>query len=337
MLWTTTFFEDSLEAWGLSLKIKNQQCEYKCYYTVDKSLFPISDAVVYHGFPERYHLLSPLASYMYPLPKPKRRKWNQVWVYLMMEPPAPHYETYNTMEDNYDFNWTMTYRRDSDILLLYGDFEKINHENMSFPSEEIESETHIAKSKALVAGMISECDRSSGRDVYIRELQKYIPVDLYGKCGTLYCSKSENCYKLLASKYKFWLSFENSLCVDYVTEKFFRPLQYGIIPVYYGHPTALKHTPPGSYINSKDFESPEALGKYLLYLDKDDEEYLKYFEWKKYYKLQTDTTKLAWCALCTKLHTESLSKNRKTYESIADWFLRNNTDSSVCSNPSFHF
>ena len=30
--------------------------------------------------------------------------------------------------------------------------------------------------------------------------------------------------------YKFYLAFENSICPDYVTEKFFNILQYNVIP-----------------------------------------------------------------------------------------------------------
>ena len=30
--------------------------------------------------------------------------------------------------------------------------------------------------------------------------------------------------------YRFYLSFENSVCADYVTEKFFRILHYNVIP-----------------------------------------------------------------------------------------------------------
>jgi hypothetical protein len=35
-----------------------------------------------------------------------------------------------------------------------------------------------------VAWFVSNCHESNTRKKYTQELQKYIPVDIYGKCGT---------------------------------------------------------------------------------------------------------------------------------------------------------
>lgn len=63
----------------------------------------------------------------------------------------------------------------------------------------------------------------TGRELYVKELQKYIPVDVYGLCGPLRCGKNHNdayCYEqVLTPSYKFYLAFENTLCQDYITEK----------------------------------------------------------------------------------------------------------------------
>ena len=65
---------------------------------------------------------------------------------------------------------------------------------------------------------------------------KYIDVDIYGECGSKKCPRaSKDCYKILNSQYKFYLAFENSNCVDYITEKFFvNGLKYNILPVVMG-------------------------------------------------------------------------------------------------------
>jgi hypothetical protein len=56
---------------------------------------------------------------------------------------------------------------------------------------------------------------------YARELAKYIDVDIFGACGTKSCSKRENkkCHEMIKQHYKFYLVFENSKCLGYITEK----------------------------------------------------------------------------------------------------------------------
>ncbi len=68
-------------------------------------------------------------------------------------------------------------------------------------------------------------------------MQKYIQVDIYGKCGQLRCpaTKERNeCKQILSKNYLFYLSFENSNCIDYITEKFFTIIRFNIIPIVMG-------------------------------------------------------------------------------------------------------
>jgi hypothetical protein len=350
LLWTTIFYENRLSDWYLSPETFSA-CPRKCLFTLDKSLFQLSDAVVYHGFPEGRNLIL-RNQYMYPLPRPRQRRADQIWVYFMLEPPLPRslYDLYDTLPDHHDFNWTMSYRRDSDILLPYGHFIPAEGGSDERELAELLRLDRVRERTSLIAGMISECGRESGRDTYIAELQKYLPIDLYGKCGTLSCSRKENCYLKLARKYKFWLSFENSHCADYVSEKFYRPLKYGMVPVYFGHPdgpTSVR-APQGSFIHTKDFKDPQALATYLLYLDRHPEEYLKYFEWRRHTRVLVDNdihqvSWPAWCDLCVRLHEvaegigQGQARPSKSYPRVADWFLRNNTNTSVCLKPSFNF
>lgn len=59
----------------------------------------------------------------------------------------------------------------------------------------------------------------------------------------------EDFFKLIA-KYKFAAAMENGICNDYVTEKLWRPLYVGTIPIVIGSPRIkVKHTCRHNYIN----------------------------------------------------------------------------------------
>lgn len=85
--------------------------------------------------------------------------------------------------------------------------------------------------KKLVATIISNCKDNSARLEYIKELSKHTSVDIYGKCGQECPTK---CLQIVGNEYKFFLSFENSVCDQYITEKFFKILQYDTIPIVLG-------------------------------------------------------------------------------------------------------
>ena len=99
------------------------------------------------------------------------------------------------------------------------------------------------------AWLVSNCDANNARLEYAEALAKYFPVDIIGKCGQQLsqCSrvgelhlfshhnvgivtqgKPEECWKTLAKKYKFYLSFENSNCIDYISEKFWQALRHKV-------------------------------------------------------------------------------------------------------------
>jgi len=76
--------------------------------------------------------------------------------------------------------------------------------------------------------------------------------------------------------------------MDYLTEKFFASFLYGSLPVVWGAPNVHEYEPgPNSFVNALDFESPLALAEYLVFLDKNDDEYLKFHHWRKLGPSQT--------------------------------------------------
>ena len=61
----------------------------------------------------------------------------------------------------------------------------------------------------------------------------------------------------------FYLSFENSLCEDYVTEKLWQWLRRDIVPLVMGQANYSAIVPPHSVINALDFSVPKDLGVFL--------------------------------------------------------------------------
>ena len=92
-------------------------------------------------------------------------------------------------------------------------------------------------------------------------------MDIYGECGSQKCPRaSKDCYKILNSQYKFYLAFENSNCVDYITEKFFvNGLQHNALPIVMGASKEAyeRSAPQHSFIHVDDFSGPAHLAEYL--------------------------------------------------------------------------
>ena len=100
-------------------------------------------------------------------------------------------------------------------------------------------------------------------------------MELYKKFGIvskgwIYIKNDFTTFFRLSQKYKFYLAFENSVCDQYVTEKLHRTLGYPTVPIVLGGASYKDIVPPNSFIDVFEFESPEHLAKYLLFLDSND-------------------------------------------------------------------
>ncbi|XP_046639931.1 alpha-(1,3)-fucosyltransferase C-like [Daphnia pulicaria] len=261
-----------------------------------------------------------------------KRNASQRLVFFTQEPPPALMPYYNTSRFTNFFNWTMTYRMDSDIRLLYGRF--IPNENAPVTAEDVSrcrekarnaTMKSIHKKTKAVAWMVTHCNTHSQRETYIKELGKYIEVDTYGPCGNRHCprhvlySSDPKCYEMLESTYKFYLSFENAICPDYVTEKFFKILGQDLVPIVYGGADYTQHAPAHSYIDALKYK-PKELAAYLQLLIANETLYNEYFWWKDYYRVEftlEDRSRHAFCDLCQKLHEQD---DRKSYPDLsAEW------------------
>ncbi len=205
----------------------------------------------------------------------------------------------------------MTYRMDSDIPFLYGRVlpketaprtpNEIAHyremaRNISRPNKPLPKPELRNKTKTIACWIVSHCKTHGQREKYVGKLRKkYIDVDIYGSCGNgkFFCPRhgtyhsEPQCNKMIESTYKYYLSFENSICKDYVTEKFFKILDLYVIPIVYGGADYTQHAPKGShsYTDARKFK-PKELAAYLKILDADDALYNEYFWWKDYYRVE---------------------------------------------------
>ena len=133
----------------------------------------------------------------------------------------------------------MTYRLDSDMKQAYGFFSVVKplpkkQHLPQYIKKFGASHTHLAANKTkLVAWLVSNCHSSSAREAYVNELKKHIDVDVYGRCGKNTCphSKERDCMSFIEKDYKFYLSFENSLSLDYITEKLFKVMKINVVPI----------------------------------------------------------------------------------------------------------
>jgi alpha-1,3-fucosyltransferase len=234
---------------------------------------------------------------------PQKRLLHQRFVMYYEEPPTvlPDY-VLKPLPPHY-FNWTFTYRRSSDIHSnQYGDLRFIPHSLDRQIKGKYEDEENLENfhginitGKSIMVAWFASHQNPKGipRDEYVRELQKYVRVDVYGKLGNFTCPiaflnyESDACNEILKKDYLFYLSFENSICPEYVTEKLFRPLRAGAVPILMGGAHYSQYAPPHSYIKALDYKSPKELADYLVQLEKNRKLYARYFEWRKYFKVET--------------------------------------------------
>ena len=135
---------------------------------------------------------------------------------------------------------------------------------------------------------------------------------------------------MVEKDYFFYLSFENSLCKDYITETFFSPLRRNLIPVVLGgaldgkvNSSDYMHglgAPPHSFIDIRLYSSPKSLASYLNNVYASPELYAEYFWWKEHYKVSFEPdliTEKTYCDVCRRLHEEP-GNDHRYYKVIDD-------------------
>ncbi|XP_041360456.1 alpha-(1,3)-fucosyltransferase C-like [Gigantopelta aegis] len=294
--------------WDLIAAKELRSCSANCTLVTSGNNLNDFDAVIFYGVG-------------YPRDSPPRKTPGQVWIYFIRETPYYSKDSkFNRAEWRNKINWTMTYRSDSDIWYPYGRILKREKpKQLDFQG--------VTKNKTkLAAWFVSHCRTPGERHKYVEEIQKTISVDIYGRCGNKKCdnNKAQQCLQMLSRDYKFYISFENSFCYDYITEKALLYMGADIVPVVRGGANYSKFLPPNSFINTADFKSPKLLAEYLLYLDKNHTAYVEYLQWKNHYYSETERVPI--CELCTKLSNATAYAN--VYKDIYSWWHKD-----TCKRP----
>ncbi|OQV14680.1 putative Alpha-(1,3)-fucosyltransferase C [Hypsibius exemplaris] len=307
VLFWTSFFGTPDARGTLGAKLFEGCPVRQCAATNDRNQIATSDAVIFHALDISSNNL------------PGPRRSGQHYIFLIGESPANlagGARVEKTPEDFFDM--TFTYRLDSDVR---------GHYLYSVPVEKDLTRNFAEGKRKLVAWFVSNCITPGRREEYVKELQKYIPVDVYGKCGPLKCPRNNEaaCNDMLNKDYKFYLSFENSICNDYVTEKLTNALHNNVVPIAMngGNMTIF---PDHSYIHVEDFPSARALAEHLQYLDKNDTAYNEYMRWR-FDPSQVQSHGVfspgssGWCMLCERLHDPAFQGSLPGYRDARQWFL----------------
>ncbi|KAK3738350.1 hypothetical protein QZH41_014334 [Actinostola sp. cb2023] len=217
-----------------------------------------------------------------PLPRLAHHEWGLFHEESPKNNPILHHQP--TIEL---FNHTSTFRRHSDYPVVTQFLTSLDEllRKPQFPLHK-KSQNRLASVVYIQSG----CNPPSDRDAYVAELMKYIQIDSYGKCihnkdlpakYTDPLTMDDKGFQHIMAQYKFTLSMENAICDDYITEKLWRPMILGSVPIYRGSPSVNDWMPNNhSVILVDTFKHPKELAEHIKWLDKNDKEYLKYLEYK---------------------------------------------------------
>ncbi|XP_056276930.1 4-galactosyl-N-acetylglucosaminide 3-alpha-L-fucosyltransferase 9 isoform X2 [Pseudoliparis swirei] len=238
-------------------------------------------------------------------PRPKFQRW--IWFNADSPNHTRRIEGIQSL-----FNLTLTYRKDSDIQV---------RRLLTFKNSD--EEFVLPKKERLLCWFVDSDNLTtqSGEGYsYYRELINHMKVDVFHNS-----TKGEN-YFLTMSSCKFYLSFENSIHRDYITETFNSPLSVGTVPIVLGPPRRnYEDFAPGeSFIHVNDFPTSLALAQFLLGLDKDQEAYMRYFHWRGYYTARLHLTEEKYefaHAICQACRHVGIYKEYRVVPDLYKWFI----------------
>ncbi|XP_035828706.1 uncharacterized protein LOC101864027 [Aplysia californica] len=284
------------------------------------------------GNPLYFLTLSLFLTGQYIFGHPPARRPDQVLVYYQIEPPGPkhwsHGGPHRSPGWSSAFNWTMSYRLDSDVVTHYGLVRRRRKPRAPRNYAEI-----LGNKTKLVAWITSNDETASDREGYVKELQKQgIDVDIFKHHPNCTRLRDPECTAMVGQKYKFYLALENSYCQNYITEKFYKYFDLDLVLITLGENEYSEIAPKETFINTADYKSPKELASRLKFLDSHDDAYLQILKEKdKYFSIHENHNAfpdgifledryeaVPVCHLCHRLW--NLDRYRKTISNITEWY-----------------
>ncbi|KAL3107855.1 hypothetical protein niasHT_017087 [Heterodera trifolii] len=269
-----------------------EKCRRKCEYSEDREIAQNASVIVFHETAAGGDL-------------PDRRWPDQLYVMFDLESPSrgPQFPAPNF------FNLTMTYLANdqNNLMAPYGSLHKINRSNGEnlediWTWEEVVEK--VGRKDKTALQIASNCASHSAREAYTEELSRHIEVTGYGRCfGGRNCDRK--CYDTEIDRHFFYLAFENSVCRNYITEKFWNAFRHLTVPVVLSRAVMEGlDIPPEAFVAADDFGTVEEMAKFLVEMQNDLNKYLRFFNWTRFYRRNSDIVpaERAICRLCDLAH-----------------------------------
>ena len=319
-----------------------------CYTTTRRSKLRdphiVINAIVFHGVGLNFKEIKNLREMRSKLPE-FNQGINPLFILFILESPKGANLRNPLLQDF--FNVTYTYRSSADLYRPYGAFvskmnpnlDNIVMQNWTLynPLENSSYDLDIVpwrnRSKEI-AWIVSHCQTENHREKYVQELKDLgsLPIDIFGKCGNRKFPTRQDIdagYAQIAKEYKFYLAFENSDCTEYITEKFFYALEFGLLPIAMGglsREDYEKVAPPHSYLHVKDYENPHSLMKELEKISRDEDLFNSFFWWRHFYTVEKKVFKAkVHCQLCQLLNEEPEFKSKNNYSHLIEYWNKCST------------
>ncbi|CAM4934547.1 unnamed protein product [Rotaria socialis] len=302
-------------------QIFGRACPYRnCKYTCDRTRDSDAHVLLMHKRDLNYKLLNSI-----------KRNSEQIWLLWHDE------SNENSPEINrYKFNWTITYRISAEASI--GAYGIIILKETPWSAQQFDSwiDEQFIKRHNQAVWFVSNCQPKK-RLKKFRSLREFYSIAAFGKCissnesfslnaqvqSNSKCQRDSSCEQNYLKNSKFYLAFESQSCTDYITEKFWRTLALGAIPIVSGpeRENFIRVAPLHSFIHVDDYTSDEELAQTLNLIATNRSIYEKYHHWRRYYDVHHEAKDLdpfRFCELCYRLNTNT---QRIWYENINDWFL----------------